>query len=93
MGSSALSTLTNSRRVAVGASADRLRQTRTMLEARTLVPVFMPKSRSVRIGHVPLIEKPAWTTASRKVSQPVDLGAVDLGARASRPPFSDAAET
>ena len=35
-GSSALSAVTNSRRVAVGASAARLRQTRTMLEARAL---------------------------------------------------------
>ena len=35
-GSSALSAATNSQRVAVGASAARLRQTRTMLEARAL---------------------------------------------------------
>ena len=35
-GSSALSAVTNSRRVAVGASAARGRQTRTMLEARAL---------------------------------------------------------
>jgi len=28
-------------------------------------------SRSVRIGQVPVIAKPAWMTASRKVSQPV----------------------
>ena len=37
-GSSALSAVTNSRRVAVGAAAARGRQTRTMLEARALVP-------------------------------------------------------
>ena len=71
-GSSALSAATNSRRVAVGASAARLRQTRTMLEARALVPMpSMRFLRSVRIGQVPLMAKPARITASRKVSQPV----------------------
>ena len=71
-GSSALSALRNSRRVAVGASAARGRQTRTMLEARALVsmPSYVFVS-SVRIGQVPVRAKPARITASRKVSQPV----------------------
>ena len=71
-GSSALSAVTNSRRVAVGASAARGRQTRTMLEARALVRYLDSESaRSVRIGQVPVMAKPARITASRKVSQPV----------------------
>ncbi|KAK43607.1 hypothetical protein BG58_31240 [Caballeronia jiangsuensis] len=56
----------------VGASAGRLRQTRTMDEARALVPWPMERlDRSVRIGHVPFTLKPDLRTASRKVSQPV----------------------
>ena len=47
-GSSALSAVTNSRRVAVGASAARGRQTRTMLEARALVPMPIDASRPLR---------------------------------------------
>ena len=72
-GSSALSAVRNSRRVAVGASAARGRQTRTMLEARALVSdADHARCRSsVRIGQVPLMAKPARITASRKVSQPV----------------------
>jgi len=55
----------NWRRVARGAFSGRLRQTRTMLEARALVP--MPTDldwRSVLIGHVPVIAKPARIAAS-----------------------------
>jgi hypothetical protein len=71
-GSSALRVATNSRRVAVGASAGRRRQTRTMLEARALDAVSRKRpDRSVRIGHVPVIPNPARITASRKVSHPV----------------------
>ena len=58
--------------VAVGTSRARLRQTRTMLEARALVPMPMERAlRSVRIGHVLLTPKPARITASSKVSHPV----------------------
>ena len=43
-----------------------------MEEARALVPCpIMRLLFSVRIGHVPVTEKPASITASRKVSQPV----------------------
>jgi hypothetical protein len=42
-----------------------------MLEASELVLLFKPVNNSVLIGHVPLMENPARTTASRKVSQPV----------------------
>ena len=50
------------------------RQTSTMLEARALVPApVMRRSSSVRIGQVPLMAKPAWITAPRKVSQPVEV--------------------
>ena len=61
-----------SRRVAVRAASARGRHTRTILDARTFDPLFMPKSRSVRTGHVPLSVKPALITAARKLSQPVD---------------------
>ena len=71
-GNSDLRAATKSRRVAIGASAGRWRQTRTMEEARALVPCpIMRLLFSVRIGHVPVTEKPASITASRKVSQPV----------------------
>ena len=72
-GNSAFSAATNSRRVAVGASAARGRQTRMMLEARALVSVTDSTRvlSSVRIGQVPLMANPARITASRKVSQPV----------------------
>src|SRR5512136_1279348 len=71
-GSSDLSELTNSRRVAVGALEALGRQTRTMLEARALVPeLIMRLLNSVRIGQVPLMPKPARITAWRKVSEPV----------------------
>ena len=56
-GNSAFRASTNSRRVATGASAGRGRHTRTMLEARALVPI--PTIRlpsSVRIGQVPVTE-------------------------------------
>ena len=60
------------RRVVGGALVERRRQTRTMLEARALVPLAMilPEP-SVRIGNVPVIENPERITASRNVSQPV----------------------
>ena len=71
-GSSALSAVTNSRRVAVGRVRSRGRQTRMMLEARALVSdADHATGRSVRIGQVPVMAKPARITASRKVSQPV----------------------
>ena len=58
--------------VAVGASVARGRQARTILDARAFVPIATCRVFiSVRIGHVPLIAKPARITASRKVSQPV----------------------
>jgi len=62
----------NSRRVTVGASAGRFRQTRTMLEARALVlELIMRLPSSVRMGHVPVMANPALMTASKNVSQPV----------------------
>jgi hypothetical protein len=43
-----------------------------MLEASALVPMPLDRApRSVRIGQVPVIAKPARITASRKVSHPV----------------------
>jgi len=71
-GKVALSSRRNSRRLTVGASAGRLRQTRTMLEASALVPEpIMRLPSSVRIGQVPVRAKPACSTASKNVSQPV----------------------
>ena len=53
-GSSARSARRNSPRVTLGASAGRLRQTRTMEEARALAASLQRiRSLSVRIGHVP----------------------------------------
>ena len=72
-GSTALSSRRNSRREMVGAAGSRWRQTRTMLEARALVSILtLPVVSSVRIGQVPVSAKPALSTASRKVSQPVE---------------------
>ena len=71
-GSVAFNSRKNSRRPTVGASAGRLRQTSTILEASALVPEpIMRLPSSVRIGQVPVMAKPARITASRKVSQPV----------------------
>ena len=42
-----------------------------MLEARALKPFFRFPVYSVRIGQVPVMEKPDSITAARKVSQPV----------------------
>lgn len=57
----------------MGASVGRLRQTRTMDEARALVPLAMVlTSRSVCIGQVPVIENPAWIIAVNMVSQPLE---------------------
>src|SRR6266850_4574428 len=69
--SSRLSEARNSRRVAEGASADRGRQTRTMLEARAFKLLFIPSVLSVLTGHVPATERQEQITASRNVSQPV----------------------
>ncbi len=64
----------NSRREMLGAPGSRLRQTSTMLEARALVPAAIIRlPSSVRIGQVPVTAKPALRTASRKVTQPVEL--------------------
>ena len=72
-GSSALSAVTNSRRVAVGASAARGRQTRTMLEARALVPMpIIALARSVRIGQVPLMRKAG---ADHRIEEGLPAGA------------------
>ena len=71
-GSVAFSSRMNSRRLTVGASAARWRQTRTMLDARALVPEpIMRLPSSVRMGQVPVRAKPACNTASRNVTQPV----------------------
>ena len=60
-------------RVAVGAEMERGRQTSTIEDARALLPdPTMRFPSSVRMGHVPLIPNPARTTASRKVSHPVE---------------------
>ena len=57
---SRFSALMKSRRVHMGASAGRLRQTRTMEEAKALVPcaIDLP-GLSVRTGQVPVNENPA----------------------------------
>ena len=63
----------NSRRVHFPASGARLRQTRTMLEARALVPLATVRlAISVRIGQVPVMLKPARMMAESMVSQPVE---------------------
>ena len=57
----------------MGAPSGRLRHTSTMEEARALVPLpIVRPGFSVRIGHVPLMEKPARMMAESIVSQPVD---------------------
>ena len=62
----------SSRREPSGASSGLLRQTRTMLEASAFDPITrMRYNCSVRIGHVPVMAKPAAITASKNVSQPV----------------------
>ena len=44
----------------------------TMLEARAFVPMEITRPpRSVRTGHVPVMENPARITAPKNVSQPV----------------------
>src|SRR5260370_601748 len=68
MGNSALSAVTKSRRVMASTSADRGRQTRTMLEARAPMVFLRATVSSVRIGHVPVTANPARITASRNVS-------------------------
>ena len=71
-GNAAFSSRMNSRRLTAVASAARLRQTRMMLEARALEPMPTERpARSVRIGQVPVMAKPASNTACRNVSQPV----------------------
>ena len=70
--SSRFSSAIRLRRVACGASAGRLRHTSTMEDARALTLPFSAVVSSVRIGHVPVIEKPALTIALSIVSQPVD---------------------
>ena len=62
----------NSRRVTLPAVSARLRQTRTMLDARTFCVDFSAVVNSVRIGQVPTSEKPALIIADSIVSQPVD---------------------
>lgn len=63
----------NSRRVTLRASSARLRQTRTMLDARALDPLAIVRfASSVRMGHVPVMAKPARMMAESMVSQPVD---------------------
>ena len=72
-GSTPFNSRMNSRREMEGAAAARLRQTRTMLEARALAPI--PRIRnfcSLRSGQVPTIAKPPFSTALRNVSHPVE---------------------
>ena len=67
------------RRVVLGASAGRLRQTSTMEEARAFVPCATDlPGLSVRIGHVPVIVKPARMIAVNIVSQPVEAVLLSL---------------
>jgi hypothetical protein len=47
------------------------RQTKIMEDARELTLFFNPTDDSVRIGHVPVMVRPDFNTASRNVSQPV----------------------
>ena len=71
--SSRFSSAIKPRRVVWGASAGRLRHTSTMEEARALVPDAMERfAISVRIGHVPVMAKPARMMALSMVSQPVE---------------------
>ena len=71
-GNSSLSASTNSRRVAMGALAGRVRHASTMLDARAFAPSATGRLlSSVRIGQVPLMANPASIAAPRKVSQPV----------------------
>lgn len=60
-------------RVHVEAVFSRLRQTRTMEEARAFVSMaFVRTLLSVRTGHVPVMVNPALIMACNIVSQPVD---------------------
>ena len=69
-----LSIRTNCRREIVPASFTRGRQTRMIDDARAFVPELIIRlPSSVRMGHVPVIDRPEFNTASRKVSQPVLL--------------------
>lgn len=63
----------------MGASFSRLRQTSTMEDARALVPdaIFL-LDISVRMGHVPVMEKPALMMAESMVSHPVEAVASAL---------------
>ena len=72
-GISRLRLATKSLRVVIPASAVAGRQTRTIDEARAFVPLAIIRlPSSVRIGQVPLIEKPELNKPSSIVSQPVD---------------------
>ena len=71
--SSRFSSAIRLRRVACGASAGRLRHTSTMEDASALVPDAMERfAISVRMGHVPVMAKPALMIALSMVSQPVE---------------------
>lgn len=71
--SSRLSAITKSRRVPMGAPSGRLRHTSTMEDARAFLPeAIFRLAISVRIGQVPVIEKPARMMAESIVSQPVE---------------------
>src|SRR5713101_9061498 len=72
-GNSARSAFRNWRREAIGASTGRGRQTRTMDDARALVPKLTLRfNNSVRIGHVPVIVKKALIKPSKIVYQAVE---------------------
>jgi hypothetical protein len=72
-GSSFFREAINSRRVASGASEGLGRQTRTIEEARALVPIAtLLTLLSLLIGHVPCIEKPEFSKPFNMVSQPVE---------------------
>ena len=64
--------LTRLRLVVWEAPSVRLRQTRTIDEASAFVPISIIRPpRSVRIGQVPVIEKPALIIEESIASQPV----------------------
>src|SRR5258706_10071144 len=73
LGSSRLRALRKSRRLVGAASTGRGRQTRTIEEARALVPLARGRLLiSLRIGQVPVIEKLERSSPSNIVSQPVE---------------------
>lgn len=71
-----------SRLVQEAAFSGRLRQSRTMEEARALESMARVRpGRSVRRGQEPVTVNPAWTRAVSRVSQPAEVRSAPAGAK------------